>query len=316
MRQRLLARQPFRNFTYRIAASDGTDRYVSSSGKPVFDQDGVFVGYRGVGRDMTEAVETAHAITRAREQAEAANRAKSRFLAVMSHELRTPMTGVLGTMDLLSTTRLSAEQSQWLDIMRTSAQTLMKVLNDILDFSKIEADQIKFESIDFPLQQVVLEVVRLFERSALNKGVVLDSETQGLEDDRIVRGDPTRLRQVLLNLVGNAVKFTERGRIVIRTSALASENEILTVRFEVQDTGIGIGEAERAHLFQAFSQADSTTTRRFGGTGLGLAICRRLVEGMGGTIGLTSEPGTGSTFWFTVPLGCVATRQLAASDAR
>jgi CheY-like chemotaxis protein len=232
----------------------------------------------------------------------------------MSHELRTPMTGVLGTMDLLSTTSLSTEQSQWLDIMRTSAQTLMKVLNDILDFSKIEADRIKFESIDFPLQQVVLEVVRLFERSALNKGVVLLSDAQGLEE-RIVRGDPTRLRQVLLNLVGNAVKFTERGRIVIRTLALASENDILTVRFEVQDTGIGIREAERDHLFQAFSQADSTTTRRFGGTGLGLAICRRLVEGMGGTIGLTSEPGTGSTFWFTVPLGCVATRKIRPSNA-
>jgi PAS domain S-box-containing protein len=309
----LLARQPYRNFTYRIAASDGTDRYISSSGKPVFNQDGAFVGYRGVGRDMTEAVETAHAITRAREQAEAANRAKSRFLAVMSHELRTPMTGVLGTMDLLSTTRLSAEQSRWLDIMRTSAQALMKVLNDILDFSKIEAEQIKFESIDFPLQQVVLETVRLFERSALNKGVVLQSEAQGLEE-RIVRGDPTRLRQVLLNLVGNAVKFTERGRIVIRTSAVASENDILTVRFEVQD--IGIGAAERDHLFQAFSQADSTTTRRFGGTGLGLAICRRLVEGMGGTIGLTSEPGTGSTFWFTVPLGCVAARKIVSSNAK
>ena len=139
-----------------------------------------------------------------------------------------------------------------------------------------------------------MEVVRLFDRTALSKGVVLTSEVQGLKD-RVVRGDPTRLRQVLLNLVGNAVKFTERGRIVIRASALASENEVLTVRFEVQDTGIGIGEVERAHLFQAFSQADSTTTRRFGGTGLGLAICRRLVEGMGGTIGLTSEPGAGST---------------------
>ena len=173
------------------------------------------------------------------------------------------MTGVLGTMDLLNTTSLSAEQSQWLNVMRTSAQTLMKVLNDILDFSKIEADQINFEAIEFPLQQVVLEVVKLFERSAANKGVVLTLEAQGLESI-MVRGDPTRLRQVLLNLVGNAVKFTKQGRIVIRISAPAPKGGISTVRFEVQDTGIGIGEAERAHLFQAFSQADSTTTRRFG----------------------------------------------------
>jgi CheY-like chemotaxis protein len=227
----------------------------------------------------------------------------------MSHELRTPMTGVLGTMDLLSGTGLSAEQSQWLDVMRTSAKTLMKVLNDILDFSKIEADQVKFETIDFPLQQVVGEVVRLFERTALNKGVEIAIETGGL-DDKVVRGDPTRLRQVLLNLVGNAIKFTDQGRIAIRTLPAASDAGNLTVRFEVQDKGIGVTEVERPHLFQAFSQADSTTTRRFGGTGLGLAICRRLVEGMGGSIGLTSEPGVGSTFWFTIPLGLAKTRQL------
>ncbi|GEO38873.1 hypothetical protein SAE02_30210 [Skermanella aerolata] len=298
----LEARRPFRNFIYRVVGAGGTDHFVASSGKPVFDNDGVFVGYRGVGRDMTDAVETSRAITKAREQAEAANRAKSRFLAVMSHELRTPMTGVLGTIDLLGSTRLSVEQSQWLDIMRISAKTLMKVLNDILDFSKIEADQIKFESIDFPLQQVVDEVVRLFERSALNKGVVLEQMSDGVEN-RIVRGDPTRLRQVLLNLVGNAVKFTEHGRITIRVVAQSAGKETLSVRFQVQDTGIGIGEAERANLFQSFSQADSTTTRRFGGTGLGLAICKRLVEGMGGKIGLDSRPGGGSTFWFTVPLG-------------
>lgn len=299
----LRERRPFRNFIYRIQTADGRHHYVASSGKPVFEKDGSFVGYRGVGRDMTEAVETSRTITKAREQAEAANRAKSRFLAVMSHELRTSMTGVLGTMDLLGSTRLSAEQSQWLDIMRTSARTLMTVLNDILDFSKIEADQLKLESIDFPLQQVVVEVVRLFERSAQDKGIALVREMDGLED-RVVRGDPTRLRQVLLNLVGNAVKFTERGRITIRVTAKPLQGEILEVRFEVEDTGIGIGEDKRAHLFQAFSQADSTTTRRFGGTGLGLAICKRLVEGMGGRIELDSEPGRGSTFRFSVLLGC------------
>jgi PAS domain S-box-containing protein len=307
----LRSHRPFRNFTYRMVAPDGTNHHLSSSGKPVFDKSGAFVGYRGVGRDMTDAVEAALAMARAREEAEAANRAKSRFLAVMSHELRTPMTGVLGTMDLLQATRLSAEQSRWLDIMRTSAQTLMAVLNDILDFSKIEADQLKFENIDFQVKQIVLEVIRLFERTALNKGVVLTSETGGL-GDTVVCGDPTRLRQVLLNLVGNAVKFTERGCISIKVTAPAPEAGKLTVRFEVQDSGIGIGEAEHAHLFQAFSQADATTTRRFGGTGLGLAICRRLVEGMGGAIGLTSKPGLGSTFWFTVPLGLATIRQPAA----
>ena len=187
----LRERQPFRNFIYRIQTPDGRRHYVASSGKPVFEKDGSFAGYRGVGRDMTEAVETSRTITKAREQAEAANRAKSRFLAVMSHELRTPMTGVLGTMDLLGSTRLSAEQSQWLDIMRTSARTLMKVLNDILDFSKIEADQLKLESIDFPLQQVVVEVVRLFERSAQDKGVALVREIHGLEEQgRARRSDP------------------------------------------------------------------------------------------------------------------------------
>jgi PAS domain S-box-containing protein len=299
----LRERRPFRNFIYRIQTADGRHHYVASSGKPLFEKDGSFAGYRGVGRDMTEAVETSRTITKAREQAEAANRAKSRFLAVMSHELRTPMTGVLGTIDLLGSTRLSAEQSQWLDIMRTSARTLMTVLNDILDFSKIEADQLKLESIDFPLQQVVVEVVRLFERSAQDKSVALVREMHGLED-RVVRGDPTRLRQVLLNLVGNAIKFTERGRITIRVTAKPSHGETLEVRFEVEDTGIGIGEDKRAHLFQAFSQADSTTTRRFGGTGLGLAICKRLVEGMGGRIELDSEPGKGSTFRFSVLLGC------------
>ena len=186
----------------------------------------------------------------------------------------------------------------------------MKVLNDILDFSKIEADQIKFESIDFPLQQVVLEVVRLFERSALNKGVALDSETLGLEG-RVVRGDPTRLRQVLLNLVGNAIKFTEEGRIVIRTAALASENQ----GFDGPVRGPGHryrdrGSRMRSPVPGVFPSGQHHHPAILVVVGLGLAICLWLVEGMGGTIGLISEPGAGSTFWFTVPLGCVATQHL------
>lgn len=296
------ARRPFRDFTYRIVMPDGSVRHLSTSGKPVFDRTGRFTGYRGVGRDVTRDVEAEQAVRKAREAAEAANQAKSQFLAIMSHELRTPMTGVLGTIDLLSDTHLTAEQAQWLAIMRTSAETLMTVLNDILDFSKIEAGQLQFEQVEFRLGTVTREVTGLYARLAADKGLSFTVLLDGLRTDE-VRGDPVRLRQVLFNLVGNAVKFTDRGRIEIRVSDTPSGSDRLIVRFEVEDTGIGLSEEERSHLFKAFSQADATTTRRFGGTGLGLAICKRLVEGMGGDIGVDSVPGAGSTFWFTVSLG-------------
>ncbi|UEM05695.1 response regulator [Skermanella rosea] len=297
----LLARRPFRDFTYRIIMPGGSVRHLSTSGKPVFDRTGRFTGYRGVGRDVTREVEAEQAVRKAREAAEAANQAKSQFLAIMSHELRTPMTGVLGTIDLLSDTGLTTEQAQWLAIMRTSAETLMTVLNDILDFSKIEAGQLQFEQVEFRLGTVTREVTGLYARLAADKGLSFTVLRDGLQTDE-VRGDPVRLRQVLFNLVGNALKFTERGRIEIRVSEVPSDSAGLIVRFEVEDTGIGLSEEERRHLFQAFSQADATTTRRFGGTGLGLAICKRLVEAMGGDIGVESVPGAGSTFWFTVSL--------------
>ncbi|WP_158045781.1 ATP-binding protein [Skermanella pratensis] len=295
------ARRPFRDFTYRIIMPNGSIRHLSTSGKPVFDRMGRFTGYRGVGRDVTRDVEAEQAVRKAREAAEAANQAKSQFLAIMSHELRTPMTGVLGTIDLLSDTGLTTDQAQWLAIMRTSAETLMTVLNDILDFSKIEAGQLQFEQVAFRLGTVTREVTGLYAKLAADKGLTFTVLLDGLHADE-VRGDPVRLRQVLFNLVGNAVKFTERGRIEIRVSETPSDSDGVIVRFEVEDTGIGLSEEERGHLFQAFSQADATTTRRFGGTGLGLAICKRLVEGMGGDIGVDSVPGAGSTFWFTVSL--------------
>ncbi|HYD30836.1 MAG TPA: ATP-binding protein, partial [Azospirillaceae bacterium] len=235
---------------------------------------------------------------RNRRKAEAANAAKSRFLAVMSHELRTPMTGIMGVVDLLLGYAPRGEQRTLLRTLKDSAETLLTLLNDVLDFSKIEAGQLRLECIDFAPSRVVDDVVRLFSARASEKGLALSTHLpDGIPT--AVRGDPTRLRQVLFNLVGNAIKFTEKGRIAIRLGCETADGGF-TFRFEVQDTGIGLSAGQVATLFRPFTQADDSTTRRFGGTGLGLAICKRLVEAMRGTIDVTSTVGQGSSFWFTV----------------
>ncbi len=249
----------------------------------------------------------------ARRRAEVANQAKSEFLAVMSHELRTPLASVISGVDLLASTSLTSEQKQFVDQALASSLQLTELLGDILDLSKLESGQIVLERIPFDLPEMLRGIVATAEPRAAAKGLSISLDIDKTNGWRI--GDPTRLRQVLLNLITNAVKFTEEGGI--RVSVVPSAEPEL-VRFSVADTGIGMAEHLRAHVFEKFTQADQTITRRFGGAGLGLAICKQLVEAMGGRIDFESEIGHGSTFWFTArlaPTEAAATAQATAAPA-
>ncbi len=293
----------------------GTPKHLSVSARPVYDESGDVAGAHGVARDVTERARARQALEAARAAAEGTAAARSAFLANMSHEVRTPLNGIMGMVELLLDTDLTPEQRRTAQLINGSAEALLAIVNDVLDLSKIEAGELALEDVGFDLSGVVDATVRLYAVRAAEQGLELLYDVRP-DVPRRVRGDPGRLRQVLTNLVGNAVKFSHQGEVAVSVSLDGQEDGRARIRFGVRDTGIGIAGEQLAAIFQPFRQADASTTRKYGGTGLGLSISRRLVRMMGGEIRVASELGQGSEFSFVIPLAVEPDQEGAAAPVR
>jgi PAS domain S-box-containing protein len=300
-RQQFAERTPHSFYFFPVNRKDGSEMWVGQNVQLIIEQ-GRVVAAQAVARDVTQRLQMVNELGRTRDAALESARLKSEFLANMSHEIRTPMNGVIGMASLLADTKLDEDQRHFVDGISQSADALLGIINDILDFSKIEAGKLEIEAVDFDLRRSVEGIVNLFTELVEAKNLELTYIIEAGVPN-FLQADASRIRQILINLLGNAVKFTTVGEVALTVTCPEQTDSDAVLRFEVRDTGIGISAAAQARLFSAFVQADGSTSRRFGGSGLGLAISKQLVEAMGGEIGLESRPGEGSTFWFTLKAG-------------